>query len=483
MRQHPIVLEGRGDVAEWRGAARGLLAARLPPEAVAWSTPEAQTLFTAAPLPPAAEGAPPMRVPRRFMDLAEAALCHTDPGRFALLYRLLWRLQHERGLLEVASDPDVAALLRLEKSVRRDCHKMTAFVRFREVPAEESPGRRRFLAWFEPDHFILRRVAPFFLQRFADMDWLILTPLGSLAATGGTVELSDKPAEKPALADPTDALWLTYYASIFNPARLKPRAMQAEMPKKYWKNLPEAALIPDLIAQAPARVAAMAAQSFRPPPAFHGRRAVAAAAGDAAPLMTTEDLPRLRQEASACTRCPLHAEATQTVFGEGPARARLMVVGEQPGDREDLAGRPFVGPAGQLFDQVLAEAGIDRRAVYVTNAVKHFKFAPRGQRRIHQTPHAGEVQACRGWLTRELDLVQPRLVLAMGKTALLGLTGTNGRLADRRGRVTEWEGRHLLLTVHPSYLLRLPDAATRKAETARFRDELVQARLWLAQTL
>ncbi|GAB0120189.1 UdgX family uracil-DNA binding protein [Acidisoma sp. 7E03] len=481
MRLHPVTLEGHGDFDEWRAAARRLLAARLPPEAIAWSTRDAETLFTALPPEPAAEGTAAMRVPRRFVTLAETAICHTDPGRFALLYRLLWRLQSERALLDVASDPDVAALLRLEKSVRRDCHKMTAFVRFREVEAVESLARRRFLAWFEPDHFILRRVAAFFAQRFADMDWLILTPRGSLAATDGVVDVSDAPAEKPALADPTDALWLTYYAAIFNPARLKPRAMQAEMPKKYWKNLPEAALIPELIAEAPARVAAMAAQSFRPPPAFHARRVARAVSRDEEAPMTTQDLTQVRQEAAGCTRCPLHANATQTVFGEGPAQAPLMVVGEQPGDREDLAGKPFVGPAGQLFNQVLAEVGIERRTVYVTNAVKHFKFEPRGKRRIHQKPNAGEVQACRWWLTRELDLVQPRLVLAMGKTALLGLTGIDGRLADRRGRVMEWEGRHLLVTVHPSYLLRLPDAAAREAETARFQADLALARDWLAQ--
>jgi DNA polymerase len=198
--------------------------------------------------------------------------------------------------------------------------------------------------------------------------------------------------------------------------------------------------------------------------------------------MSSDDLAAARREAAGCTRCPLHAQATQTVFGEGPDHAAVMIVGEQPGDAEDLAGRPFVGPAGQVLDRVSQEAGIDRQTVYVTNAVKHFKFEPRGKRRIHQKPNAGEIQKCRWWLTQEVELVQPRLVIAMGKTALYGLTGFDGRLADQRGRVMEWEGgRHLVATVHPSYLLRLPDRTMQERETARFRADLVMAREWLDQ--
>ena len=477
-----IRLNGRGDFAEWRATARRLLAAGTKPDAVAWSTTDDRGLFEVEVAAPTAQGGE-IRVPRRFVELAETAVCHSDAGRFALLYRVLWRLQTTPALLAVAADPDIAALFRLEKSVRRDCHKMTAFVRFRETSESGHDGRRRFLAWFEPDHFILGRVAPFFAQRFTDMDWMILTPKGSIAFTDGTVLVSDAPARKPVLEDATDQLWLTYYASIFNPARLKPQAMRSEMPKKYWKNLPEAALVPDLIAQAPARVAAMARQEMREPPTFHAKlqaRAQAALSVEEASV-SSDDWTAVRREAAGCTRCPLHAQATQTVFGEGPEHAPIMIVGEQPGDSEDLAGRPFVGPAGQVLDRVLREVDIDRSTVYVTNAVKHFKFEPRGKRRIHQKPNAGEIQKCRWWLGQELDLVQPRLVIAMGKTALYGLTGTDGRLADRRGRVMEWEGgRHLIATVHPSYLLRLPDKSLQERETARFRDDLVTARDWLA---
>lgn len=475
-----VFLDRFADAREWRKAARGLLCAGVPPHELDWRVGRDASLFASEPDPTlhARPGVSP-RVPRAFLDLVETVVCHSDPGRFALLYRLLARLQHERQLLAVFSDLDVAAARRMEKAVRRDCHKMTAFVRFREVPgAARAPRRRRFAAWFEPDHFIVARTAPFFAGRFADMDWIIMTPKGTAAFEDGSLTTSDEPADKPDLADVTDALWATYYASIFNPARLKLKAMQAEMPKKYWKNLPETALIPGLVAGARERVAAMARQEPLQPPAFHARLEAQRREEKAVP--STDALAALREQAQACTRCPLHCDATQTVFGEGPREAALMIVGEQPGDHEDLSGRPFVGPAGKLLDQVLGEVGIDRRKTYVTNAVKHFKFEPRGKKRLHRSPSMGEIEHCRWWLGKEFDLVRPRLVVTMGATALSALTGRKVRLADLRGRVTELEpGRALLVTVHPAYLLRIPDRGRAEEETRRFRDDLMAARRWL----
>jgi DNA polymerase len=210
-----------------------------------------------------------MRVPPVFIELAEAVICHSDSARFGLLYRLLWRLQTDRRLLEVASDEDVSVARLMAKNVRRDAHKMTAFVRFKEVEAAAANGRRKFIAWFEPDHHIVARKAPFFQRRFADMDWIIATPKGSAAWDGQKLTISTDPCEKPDLTDEADELWRIYFASIFNPARLKVKAMQAEMPKKYWKNLPEAALIPDLIAQAEAKVLEMAKRQASEPLPFH----------------------------------------------------------------------------------------------------------------------------------------------------------------------------------------------------------------------
>jgi DNA polymerase len=473
------VLEGRGDFGEWRDAARAALAANIPPETVDWRLrdDEAGLLdFAGEPLPTPRPGETQVSVPAAFVALAQAVICHSDKGRFALLYRLLWRLRQGRALLQFKSDPDVSQARLLEKSVRRDCHKMTAFVRFKELPLPQGQGgRRRFVAWFEPDHFIVEREAPFFQRRFTDMDWLIATPKGSARWDGSVLQTSREAAAKPDLTDETDDLWRTYYANIFNPARLKIKAMTAEMPKKYWKNLPEADLIPGLILGAEARVLDMAAKAASQPQPFHHRlQAVAAAAREEVLSAEPEDsLASLRWQAGQCTRCPLHCKATQTVFGEGPEDADVMIVGEQPGDHEDLAGKPFLGPAGQLFDRTLGEIGVDRRRLYITNAVKHFKYETRGKRRIHQRPDAGEVQQCRWWLSQEIALVQPKLIVAMGATALYALTGGKEKVTDIRSRpLPMQEGRTLFVTVHPSYLLRLPDGEAKHAEILLFKKDM-----------
>jgi DNA polymerase len=183
-------------------------------------------------------------------------------------------------------------------------------------------------------------------------------------------------------------------------------------------------------------------------------------------------LDELRKAAAGCTACDLYRHATQTVFGEGQLRARLMLVGEQPGDREDVEGRPFVGPAGQLLDRALAEAGIDRALVYVTNVVKHFKWTPRGKRRIHQKPNAEEVAACRPWLEQEVEAVGPEVLACLGATAAQALLGRTFRVTKERGRLRELElGSTTLMvtaTVHPSSILRAPDDETRSREFGAF---------------
>ncbi|MBC7506847.1 MAG: UdgX family uracil-DNA binding protein, partial [Sandarakinorhabdus sp.] len=300
---------------------------------------------------------------------------------------------------------------------------------------------------------IVRYNAGFFTRRFTAMRFSILTPELCLHWDGEAVTFTpgatkaDVPGD-----DPLEATWKTYYASIFNPARLKINAMTSEMPKKYWKNLPEAALIPDLIAGAAKRTRTMLNNG--------GLGSQTPAAGGIAAL---------RAEASACQRCPLWAPATQTVFGEGPDDAVLMFVGEQPGDQEDLAGRPFVGPAGQVFNAALAEAGIDRGRAYVTNAVKHFKFEQRGKRRIHSKPGAGEITACRWWLDAERAALRPRVIVALGATAARGVTGKAVTISRERGRgVVQADGSELWITVHPSYLLRIEDPVAAAAERAAF---------------
>lgn len=181
----------------------------------------------------------------------------------------------------------------------------------------------------------------------------------------------------------------------------------------------------------------------------------------------------LRDEAAGCKRCHLYRHATQTVFGEGPVDARMMFVGEQPGDQEDLAGRPFVGPAGQMFDKAIGSAGIDRASVYVTNAVKHFKFEARGKRRIHSKPDAGEIQACRWWYAQERLLMKPEMTVALGATAARQILGKVVTISGSRGKPIELaEGGLGWVTIHPSFLLRMPDKSRAEDEFAAFVEDL-----------
>ena len=466
-----VRLPETGVAMAWREAARDLASRGVPGEAVEWVRGDAPASLFGDDVTDAEGPTRALKVPRAFVDLAEKVTRHSDPQRFARLYELLLRLQGRPRLLEDVADPRVSRIMAMRKSVRRDMHKMTAFVRFREVEADVEGGRRRFFAWFEPEHPITEITAPFFARRFGDMDWLIATPHLCARFEDGALDFLPGGGKPAASGDPTEELWRTYYRNIFNPARLKVAAMRSEMPKKYWKNLPEATLIPELIAGAEGRVRKMREREATSPPMRAARmRERAKAGGTEAP---GGSIAALRAEAAGCARCPLHAQATRVVFGEGPIGAELMFVGEQPGDREDLEGRPFVGPAGRVFDEALRAAGIARGEVYVTNAVKHFKHVVRGKRRIHQRPDAGEVNHCRWWLDAERALVRPKLIVALGATAALALTGDGEGILKRRGTVERsGDGTPVFLTVHPSFLLRLPDGEARVRETAAFRADL-----------
>ncbi|MEI4487085.1 UdgX family uracil-DNA binding protein [Frigidibacter sp. MR17.14] len=477
-----IALPAVGTAAAWRDAVRRLAAEGVAPEAVRWSLgPAAPDLFAAQDARTRPE--PALKIPRPALAEIETALHHSDPGRFTRAHMLVLALSRGETRWGDRSDPAQHRVMAEAKAVRRDIHKMHAFVRFRELPpegaqAENQPSevRRRFAAWFEPTHPVVEPAVPFFAKRFGDMDWVIATPLLTARFIAGHLTLSETPADQARPPeDGTERLWQTYYANIFNPARLMTRAMQSEMPKKYWHNLPEAELIPQLIRDAPARAARMAADlGSLPAPETAARQRNSRlpqrpAIGSARP-QTLEDLAA---QARACTRCPLHCNATQTVCGEGPADARLMIVGEQPGDQEDLAGRPFVGPAGQLFDRVATEAGLDRSRVWLTNAVKHFKFTPRGKRRIHQRPSSSEIEQCRWWLGLEAELIRPQAILAMGASAAEALTGSGANILRRRGSTESLpDGTPVLITLHPSALLRQPDAETARSQTEDFRNDL-----------
>ncbi|MEO6688469.1 MAG: UdgX family uracil-DNA binding protein [Dokdonella sp.] len=471
-----FILQDGSDLTEWRDAARGLLRSGIAPCDVQWQVGDVAGLFgnDGAASPPRAEAAciaPRASVPRDFLDLADVVIAHSDSRRHAVLYRLLWRLTHgERHLLSIATDDDVAWTGLAAKAVRRDQHKMKAFVRFREV---KSIAGSVFVAWFEPSHDILLRVAPFFVRRFAGMHWSILTPTrsahwnGEVLATGGGAQKCDAPTD-----DALEDLWRTYYANIFNPARLKIQAMVREMPVRYWKNMPETSLIPGLIRDASARMDAMVRKAPTTP-----KKPLPALPQRPTEVLSGSSIAQLRRAANQCKACALWEPATQTVFGEGPDDARMVVIGEQPGDQEDLSGHPFVGPAGQLFNRALQEAGIDRAELYVTNAVKHFKFEQRGTRRLHARANAQEQAACRHWLQAELLSIAPKAIVCLGAMAAQAIFGKSFRLMQERG---EWrtldDDTRAIATVHPSYLLRLPGEKERAEAYAQFVNDLARLR-------
>ncbi|MCL4065824.1 UdgX family uracil-DNA binding protein [Pseudomonas sp. GX19020] len=467
-----VTLPERGLFEAWRAAARIAISHRIAPEEIDWKTctdpgdsPAAGGqstggLFATDPLP-SKPGPHQAQVPQAFIKLAGSVIWHSAPGRLSALYQALWRIDQRLGEPLSQADPLGRRLNLMAKSVGRDIHKMHAFVRFREVPPEPArAGRRRFAAWFEPEHDTLEPGSQFFAKRFADMDWMIATPRLTARFEAGGLSFHPGGARPDLPEDASAGLWATYFANIFNPARVKLDAMRSEMPKKFWKNLPETRLIPDMLKDAEARVARMhAAAASSPRPG-----AVPVSTRYRATMPVAADLPDTLASAKAaalqCRRCGLCETATQTVWGEGATDARLMLVGEQPGDQEDLSGRPFTGPAGQLLRSLMADTGIDPASIWMTNAVKHFKFAPRGKQRLHQNPNRQEIEHCRWWLGLELAFVQPELVVALGASAAFALTGNAAPLGDRRGHIeTGLHGGRVLITWHPAAVLRQSDKA------------------------
>jgi DNA polymerase len=386
------------------------------------------------------------------MDMLAAAACCRMPDRWAFLYRVVWRWQQGEHAVQSALDADGARLHAMVKAVHREEHDMHANIRFRERPAEAGPPR--FVAWFEPRHDVLPQVAQHFVSRMGAISWMIATPGASVLWDGATLHncgpLMDSAA---ALDDAGEAPWLTYYRSVFNPARVNAPLLYSHIPARLWKGLPGGALVPRMASQAaPGARRSSQAQAA-------GRKV-----GSTIPIAPEDAQPEGQQPSllSECRRCELWQHATQAVGGEGPKRAKIMLVGEQPGDQEDLAGQPFVGPAGKLLDRVCEAAGVDRRTVYLTNAVKHFKWEPRGKRRLHKTPAQREIEACNYWLDKELASVKPSVIVALGTTALKSVLGTSHvTLKDTLGRPLRHEGRWVVTIYHPSYALRVPDEAAR----------------------
>ena len=481
--------------AQWRNAARELLAAGIAPHAVTWiGHADDGDLFSTAPDP--ALGDPPdttaadmasqtaqltekirptLRLPRELMAMLETAACCRVADRWAFLYRVVWRWQHGEQVVLSAADEDGSRLHAMVKAVRREEHDMHAYVRFRERP--EADGAPRFVAWFEPAHDVLAQVAQHFVARMGRSSWMIATPDASVVWDGETLHhtgplLRSASEFTDAADDAGEALWLTYYRSIFNPARLNAKLLASHIPSRFWKNLPEGSVVPEMVSQAAA--GARRTGQFE---------AVGQRRGSTIPIAADKAQPQRETPSTLdqCRRCELWQHATQAVGGAGPQRARLMLVGEQPGDQEDLAGAPFVGPAGQLLDRMILDAGLDRQKIYLTNAVKHFKWEPRGKRRLHKTPAQREVEACRYWLDQELAHAQPDVVVALGSTALKAVLGSGSvALKDHVGTPIRHDGRWVVTVYHPSYVLRLPDAAAKAQARAVIVDGLKLAQRLMA---
>ena len=415
-----IVLRSETDWDGWRQATRALVQAGAEPGTLTWAVGG-----DVSPLPDAAGT---FQVPRVLMALASVAIQAREPERFGLLYSLVWRIGAGEKVLEDDTDPDLALVRRMALAVRADAHRMRTGLRY--LPVAEGGGVR-YLGWFEPAHFVLPANARLLARRYPELRLSIVTPDGSAHWDGASLLFGDglrHAADDEAL----QAWWDTHRDLVLDHASADVSVPEAEA-------MDEAPRSPD-------------------------RPAIG-------PVVLNEgadpDLRRAAREAGSCRRCPLHGPATQTVFGEGPAGARAMFVGEQPGDQEDMIGRPFVGPAGQLMDRAMEEAGIDRRMVYVTNAVKHFKFEARGRRRIHQTPEVPEIQACGFWLDVERTRIRPILTVAMGASAARAVLGRAVTIGRERGRpIRMADGRTVFVTVHPSYILRLPDRAAKDREYA-----------------
>jgi DNA polymerase len=427
-----IVLKSETDWEGWRHATRRLVLAGVEPEALTWSVGGEVTHL------PDADGT--FHVPRALIALAAVAIQARDADRFGLLYSLVWRANTGEKLPD--DDADLLLARRMALSVRADAHRMRTHMRF--VAVAEDDGTR-FLGWYEPAHFVLPANAQLIVRRFPDLSMSIVTPDGAAHWDRATLLFGS------GLRHVEDDEALLAWWEAHRDALLEEASPDVSVPEA--ESLDEIPRPPDRPALGPVVL------RTGPDPA----------------------LLRSARDAAACRRCPLYEPATQTVFGEGPADAATMFVGEQPGDQEDSIGRPFVGPAGQLMDRAMEEAGIDRRTVYVTNAVKHFKFTPRGKRRIHQTPEVPEIQVCGFWLDVERAQVRPDLIVLMGASAARAVLGRPVTISRERGRPIQMpDGQTVFVTVHPSYLLRQPDAASKAREYAAFVRDLKAIRALMA---
>ncbi|MFM0738133.1 UdgX family uracil-DNA binding protein [Paraburkholderia xenovorans] len=443
----------------WRRAARTLLWQRIEPSRIAWIETEG------AAAQPGDGSAPPAAIPRELLWRLKTAACCRAPDRWALLYRVLWRWTHgERHVVDL-HDPDGALLDQRIQTVERETDALVKLTLFRR--RDPSMGAPEFVGWYEPQHDLLERAAARFVERvgdsrMGDSTWMLATPQGAAFWNGMLLRIGRPASEElthashalPASAmtgeaitsEPAEALWLAYYANAFN-------REPAPVPVRYWRMPPAGPPLPAPLARERSRRGAQSGVVTIPV---------------APPVEYSAMTPPLREPTgglATCRRCALWRNAKQAVAGIGPPQAAIMVVGEQPGEHDNQHGTPFTGPAGQLLDEVLARAGLEREALYLTYAVKHYKWETIGHQRVHRTPVRREVEACGYWLEQELAQVAPRVVVTLGATALKALTGAHVNLSEYLGQTIAHGGRLIVPSWHPAYALRTADA--------RLRDDIV----------
>ncbi|AUN97773.1 uracil-DNA glycosylase [Bacteriovorax stolpii] len=442
----------------WRTYARSLLSEKVHYDDIVWKTSGTGSLFdlmSADHRPSPAQ----LSIPQSFMQDAAFVSAFRDDTTWALLYRLAFRLIYEnKHLMSVALDTDVLEFHRRMRLVSRDLHKVKAFVRFKEIKKNDESI---YMAWHRPDHRVLKFSAPFFTDRFNGMNWVIFTEDESMSWINNQLTFGPGITQQEALAfDHTEELWKTYYGSIFNPARIKVKAMKKELPVRHWATLPEASIIDDLLRQAPKRL-----EEF-----YESQRASAVS-------LIQENVSSLSELKAAiinCAACSICSKATAPVFGEGPMDAEIVFVGEQPGNEEDMAGSPFVGPAGKLFMDALDKADIKRSDVYLTNAVKGFKWKEHNGMRKHVNPSSFEISACRAWVKSELELIKPRILVCLGASAAQSVFGKLMKVHDSHGKIfkTAFCDQTIILP-HPSAILRTQDPEEKMHLETRFLGDIM----------